>query len=201
MKSSGVSRARFRLVRVNPSMRTDAWGLSGTSNCCLYTLHRSLIGDPLTPFLGVVRMGGRWDVLLERCAGIEIRQRLGGCVCADARSGWASRRKQTRTFAASWGRWRRWPIGSPRKVHRRRRWRRPARTGNRSGMCLEIVLRVEAGQRPAREDPDGRKSDVLDAEWWLSCWNTAVRGSFVPPPAIRECGMTGSQAADPGSYQ
>ena len=48
-------------------------------------------------------------------------------------------------------------------------------------------LRGDAGQRPAREEPAGRKTDVSDAAWLAQLGaHGLVRGSFVPPEPIRQ---------------
>src|SRR6266704_1906082 len=48
-------------------------------------------------------------------------------------------------------------------------------------------LRAAAGQRPPRQDPPGRKTDVCDAAWLAELpEHGLLRGSFVPPASIRE---------------
>src|SRR5215218_7538770 len=48
-------------------------------------------------------------------------------------------------------------------------------------------LGAVVGQRPARQDPAGRKTDVCDAAWLAELLEHGLlRGSFVPPAPIRE---------------
>jgi transposase len=128
------------------------------------------------------------DVLIERCAGIDIgKDEVVACVRTPAPSG-RGRQKQTRTFSSF--------------------------TGSLEAMAdwfaaegvTEIAMEATGSYwRPVwyvlEERPfelklvnahhvkilPGRKSDVLDAEWLAELLEHGLlRGSFVPPPAIRE---------------
>ena len=129
------------------------------------------------------------DVLIERCAGIDIgKQEVVACVRTPSPTG-RGRRKQTRTFSAF--------------------------TGGLEAMAdwflaegvTEIAMEATGPywkpvwyvleERPFNQLRlvnahhvkilPGRKSDVLDAEWLAELLEHGLlRGSFVPPPAIRE---------------
>ncbi len=128
------------------------------------------------------------DVLIERCAGIDIgKHEVVACVRTPGPGG-RGRRKQTRTFAAFTGAleemaawfaaegvtdiameatgsyWKPvWYVLEERPFH------------------LELVNAQHVKILP------GRKSDVLDAEWLAELLEHGLlRGSFVPPPVIRE---------------
>ena len=119
------------------------------------------------------------DVFVERCAGIDIgKNEVVACVRTPGPGG-RGRRKQTRTFSsftsaleemADWFMEATGPYWKP-------VWcvleERP----------FELLL-VNAQQVKILP---GRKSDVLDAEWLAELLEHGLlRGSFVPPPAIRE---------------
>jgi transposase len=128
------------------------------------------------------------DVLLERCAGVDIgKDEVVACVRTPAPGG-KGRRKETRTF--------------------------PSFTGDLEAMAdwfaaegvTEVVMEATGSywkpvwyvlEERAFELKlvnaqhvkilPGRKSDVLDAEWLAELLEHGLlRGSFVPPPAIRE---------------
>ena len=128
------------------------------------------------------------DVLIERCAGIDIgKHEVVACVRTPDRKG-RGRRKQTRTFSsftgaleemAAWfaaegvtdiameatgSYWKPvWYVLEERPFH------------------LALVNAQHVKILP------GRKSDVLDAEWLAELLEHGLlRGSFVPPPGIRE---------------
>src|SRR3954453_14923278 len=128
------------------------------------------------------------DVLIERCAGIDIgKDEVVACVRTPAPSG-RGRQKRTRTFASF--------------------------TGSLEAMAdwftAEGVTEIAMGATGSYWKPvwyvleerpvelklvnaqhvkilPGRKSDVLDAEWLAELLEHGLlRGSFVPPPVIRE---------------
>jgi transposase len=129
------------------------------------------------------------DVLIERCAGVDIgKTEVVACVRTPSPTG-RGRRKQTRTFSAF--------------------------TGELEAMAdwflaegvTEIAMEATGPywkpvwyvleERPFEQLRlvnahhvkilPGRKSDVLDAEWLAELLEHGLlRGSFVPPPAIRE---------------
>src|SRR3954468_18482106 len=128
------------------------------------------------------------DVLIERCAGIDIgKHEVVACVCTPGPGG-RGRWKQSGTFASFTGAleemadwftdqgvtdiameatgsyWKPvWYVLEERSFH------------------LELVNAQQVKILP------GRKSDVLDAEWLAELLEHGLlRGSFVPPPAIRE---------------
>ena len=128
------------------------------------------------------------DVLIERCAGIDIgKDEVVACVRTPDPGG-RGRRKQTRTFAAFTG-----------ALEEMADWF--AEQG-----VTDIVMEATGSywkpvwylleERPFRLELvnaqhvkilPGRKSDVLDAEWLAELLEHGLlRGSFVPPPAIRE---------------
>ena len=128
------------------------------------------------------------DVLLERCAGIDIgKGELVACVRTPGSDG-QGRRKRTRTFSSFTG-----------DVEALADWF--ANEG-----VTEVVMEATGSYwKPVwyvlEERPfelklvnahhvkilPGRKSDVLDAEWLAELLEHGLlRGSFVPPPAIRE---------------
>src|SRR3954453_20523258 len=129
------------------------------------------------------------DVLIERCAGIDIgKHEVVACVRTPAPGG-RSRRKQTRTFASFTGaleEMAEWFLAEGVTAVAMEAtgpyWKpvwyvledRP----------FEQLLLVNAQQVKILP---GRKSDVLDAEWLAELLEHGLlRGSFVPPPAIRE---------------
>ena len=128
------------------------------------------------------------DVLVERCAGIDIgKDELVACVRTPGSDG-QGRRKRTRTFSSFTG-----------DVEALADWF--AEEG-----VTEVVMEATGSYwKPVwyvlEERPfglklvnahhvkilPGRKSDVLDAEWLAELLEHGLlRGSFVPPPAIRE---------------
>jgi transposase len=127
------------------------------------------------------------DVLIERCAGIDIgKDEVVGCVRTPSPDG-RGRCKQTRTFASFTG-----------ALEEMADWF--AAEG-----VTEIVMEATGSYwKPVwyllEERPfelklvnaqhvkilPGRKSDVLDAEWLAELLEHGLlRGSFVPPPQIR----------------
>jgi transposase len=128
------------------------------------------------------------DVLIERCAGIDIgKNEVVACVRTPAPGG-RGRRKQTRTFSAFTG-----------ALEEMADW------FTAEGVT-DIVMEATGSywkpvwyvleERPFRLELvnaqhvkilPGRKSDVLDAEWLAELLEHGLlRGSFVPPAAIRE---------------
>ncbi len=128
------------------------------------------------------------DVLIERCAGIDIgKDEVVACVRTPASSG-RGRRKQTRTFSSFTG-----------ALQEMADW-------FAAEDVTDIVMEATGPYwKPVwyvlEEHPfelklvnaqhvkilPGRKSDVLDAEWLAELLEHGLlRGSFVPPPASRE---------------
>jgi len=128
------------------------------------------------------------DVLVERCAGIDIgKKEVVACVRTPAPGG-RGRHKQTRTFSSFSG-----------ALEEMADWF--------SDLGVTVIAMEATGSywKPVwyvlEERPfelklvnaqqvkilPGRKSDVLDAEWLAELLEHGLlRGSFVPPPAIRE---------------
>ncbi len=129
------------------------------------------------------------DVLIERCAGIDIgKNEIVACVRTPAPNG-RGRRKQTRTFSSFTG-----------ALEEMADWFVAEGVTDiameATGPYWKPVWYV-LEDRPFRELKlvnahhvkilPGRKSDVLDAEWLAELLEHGLlRGSFVPPPAIRE---------------
>src|SRR4051794_2879861 len=137
------------------------------------------------------------DVLIERCAGIDIgKDEVVACVRTPAPEG-RGRRKQTRTFATFTS-----------SLEAMADWF--AAEGVRA-IAMEAtgsywkpvwyVLEDRQGQGPGQGQGGelrrvtapqvkilrGRKTDVLDAEWLAELLEHGLlRGSFVPPPVIRQ---------------
>jgi transposase len=128
------------------------------------------------------------DVLIERCAGIDIgKDEVVACVRAPAPGG-RGRRKQTRTFASF--------TGAPAEMAdwftaegvtdiameaTGSYWKPVWYVLQERQFRLELVNAQQVKILP------GRKSDVLDAEWLAELLEHGLlRGSFVPPEAIRE---------------
>jgi len=137
------------------------------------------------------------DVLIERCAGIDIgKDEVVACVRTPAPEG-RGRRKQTRTFATFTS-----------SLEAMADWF--AAEGVRA-IAMEAtgsywkpvwyVLEDRQGQGPGQGQGwelmlvnahhvkilPGRKTDVLDAEWLAELLEHGLlRGSFVPPPVIRQ---------------
>jgi hypothetical protein len=94
----------FSLGAREPVSETDARGLPGTSNFVPYTLH-SVVDRlaPPVPSHWIEDEEAAMDVLIERCAGIDIgKDEVVACVRTPASSG-RGRRKQTRTFSSFTG--------------------------------------------------------------------------------------------------
>jgi transposase len=128
------------------------------------------------------------DVLIERCAGIDIgKDEVVACVRTPGPDG-RSRQKQTRTFSAFTG-----------TMEEMADW------FTDQGVTDIVMEATGSYWKPVwyvlEERPfelklvnaqhvkilPGRKSDVLDAEWLAELLEHGLlRGSFVPPPAIRE---------------
>ncbi len=128
------------------------------------------------------------DVLIERCAGIDIgKDEVVACVRTSAPSG-RGRHKQTRTFSSFTG-----------ALQEMADW------FTAEGVTDIVMEATGPYWKPVwyvlEERPfelklvnaqhvkilPGRKSDVLDAEWLAELLEHGLlRGSFVPPPAIRE---------------
>jgi transposase len=128
------------------------------------------------------------DVLLERCAGIDIgKDEIVACVRTPGPGG-RGRRKETRTFASFVG-----------ELEAMADW------FGAEGVTEVVMEATGSYWKPVwyvlEERPfelklvnaqhvkilPGRKSDVLDAEWLAELLEHGLlRGSFVPPPAIRE---------------
>src|SRR5215218_9186632 len=127
------------------------------------------------------------DVLLERCAGIDIgKEEVVACVRAPGPGG--KRRKETRTFwsftgeleaMADWFS----AEGVTQVVMEATGsyWKPVWYVLEERAFGLKLVNAHHVKILP------GRKSDVLDAEWLAELLEHGLlRGSFVPPPAIRE---------------
>ncbi len=128
------------------------------------------------------------DVLLERCAGVDIgKDEVVACVRTPAPDG-KGRHKETRTFRSFTG-----------DVESMAEW------FIAEGVTVVVMEATGSYWKPiwyVLEERDfelklvnaqhvkilpGRKSDVLDAEWLAELLEHGLlRGSFVPPPAIRE---------------
>jgi transposase len=128
------------------------------------------------------------DVLIERCAGIDIgKDEVVACVRTPAPGG-RGRRKQTRTFASFTA-----------ALEEMTDWFLAAGVTDvameATGSYWKPVWYV-LEQRPLElklvnaqhlKILPGRKSDVLDAEWLAELLEHGLlRGGFVPPPVIRE---------------
>src|SRR3954464_14886775 len=128
------------------------------------------------------------DVLIERCAGIDIgKSEVVVCVRTPGPSG-RGRRKQTRTFSAFTG-----------ALEEMAEWFRaegvPDITKEATGsywkpvwyLLEERPFQLELVNAQHVKILPGHKSDVLDAEWLAELLEHGLlRASFVPPPAIRE---------------
>jgi transposase len=128
------------------------------------------------------------DVLIERCAGIDIgKDEVVACVRTPAASG-RGRRKQTRTFRSFTGAleemlgWFTAEGVSDIAMEATGSYWKPVWYALEEGPFeLKLVNVQHVKILP------GRKSDVLDAEWLAELLEHGLlRGSFVPPPAIRE---------------
>ena len=128
------------------------------------------------------------DVLIERCAGIDIgKDEVVACVRTPAPSG-RGRRKQTRTFTSFTG-----------SLEAMADWLRDEgvteiameATGSYWKPVWYVLEDRSFGLKLVNAHHvkilPGRKSDVLDAEWLAELLEHGLlRGSFVPPPVIRE---------------
>lgn len=186
---TGAGCARSRLVRVNPCLRLTPGAFPAPRTVVPYTLHS--VVDRLAPPVPSHRIEDEEaavDVLIECCAGIDIgKDEVVACVRTPAPSG-RGRRKQTRTFRSFTG-----------ALEEMANW------FTAEGVT-EIAMEATGSYwKPVwyalEERPfelklvnaqhvkilPGRKSDVLDAEWLAELLEHGLlRGSFVPPPAIRE---------------
>ena len=128
------------------------------------------------------------DVLIERCAGIDIgKDEVVACVRTPAPSG-RGRRKQTRTFSSFTGSleamadW--FTAEGVTEIAMEATgsyWKPVWYVLEERAFELKLVNAQHVKILP------GRKSDVLDAEWLAELLEHGLlRGSFVPPPAIRE---------------
>jgi transposase len=129
------------------------------------------------------------DVLIERCAGIDIgKDEVVACVRTPGPGG-RGRRKETRTFAAFTG-----------ALEEMADW---FATEGVTDVAMEAtgpywkpvwyVLEERSFEQLLLVNAQhvkilpGRKSDVLDAEWLAELLEHGLlRGSFVPPPAVRK---------------
>jgi transposase len=127
-------------------------------------------------------------VLVERCAGIDIgRNEVVACVRGPGPGG-RGRRKQTRTFSSFTGEleamadW--FTAEGVTEVAMEATgsyWKPVWYVLEERAFALRLVNAHHVKILP------GRKSDVLDAEWLAELLEHGLlRGSFVPPPAIRE---------------
>jgi len=128
------------------------------------------------------------DVLIERCAGIDIgKSEVVACVRTPAPSG-RGRRKQTRTFSAFTGaleEMAEWFIAEGVTEIAMEAtgsyWKPVWYVLEERAFELKLVNAQHVKILP------GRKSDVLDAEWLAELLEHGLlRGSFVPPPAVRQ---------------
>jgi transposase len=128
------------------------------------------------------------DVLIERCAGIDIgKDEVVACVRTPAPSG-RGRRKQTRTFASFTGSLEAMAdwftaegVTDIAMEATGSYWKPVWYVLEERSFALKLVNAHHVKILP------GRKSDVLDAEWLAELLEHGLlRGSFVPPPAIRE---------------
>ena len=128
------------------------------------------------------------DVLIERCAGIDIgKDEVVACVRTPAASG-RGRRKRTRTFAAFTGSleamadW--FAAEGVTEIAMEATgsyWKPVWYVLEERAFALKLVTAHHVKILP------GRKSDVLDAEWLAELLEHGLlRASFEPPPAIRE---------------
>ncbi|MCA1709007.1 MAG: IS110 family transposase, partial [Actinobacteria bacterium] len=128
------------------------------------------------------------DVLVERCAGVDIgKEMVVACVRMPGLGG-GGRRKQTRTFSSFTGEleamadW--FTAEGVTEVVMEATgsyWKPVWYVLEERAFELKLVNAHHVKILP------GRKSDVLDAEWLAELLEHGLlRGSFVPPPAIRE---------------
>jgi transposase len=128
------------------------------------------------------------DVLIERCAGIDIgKDEVVACVRTPAPSG-RGRRKQTRTFSSFTGSLEAMAdwftaegVTDIAMEATGSYWKPVWYVLEERSFALKLVNAHHVKILP------GRKSDVLDAEWLAELLEHGLlRGSFVPPPAVRE---------------
>jgi transposase len=128
------------------------------------------------------------EVLIERCAGIDIgKSEVVACVRTPGPSG-RGRRKQTRTFASFTGALEEMAdwftdqgVTDIAMEATGSYWKPVWYVLEERPFELKLVNAQHVKILP------GRKSDVLDAEWLAELLEHGLlRGSFVPPPAIRE---------------
>jgi len=128
------------------------------------------------------------DVIVERCAGVDVgKNEVVACVRSPAGDG-QGRRKETRTFPSFTGEletmagW--FAAEGVTEVVMEATgsyWKPVWYVLEERGFELKLVNVKHVKILP------GRKSDVLDAEWLAELLEHGLlRGSFVPPPAIRE---------------
>jgi transposase len=128
------------------------------------------------------------DVLIERCAGIDIgKDEVVACVRTPAPSG-RGRRKQTRTFSSFTGSLEAMAdwftaegVTDIAMEATGSYWKPVWYVLEERSFALKLVNAHHVKILP------GRKSDVLDAEWLAELLEHGLlRGSFVPPSAVRE---------------
>jgi transposase len=128
------------------------------------------------------------DVLIERCAGIDIgKSEVVACVRTPAPTG-GGRHKQTRTFSSFTGALEEMAdwfteqgVTDIAMEATGSYWKPVWYVLEDRAFRLKLVNAQHVKILP------GRKSDVLDAEWLAELLEHGLlRGSFVPPPAIRE---------------
>ena len=88
-------------------------------------------------------VGVTLDVVIERCAGIDIGKKL---IVAAVRPLGAGRTGEVRSFGGSPGTWRRWLIGWKLRALRMWRWKQPVCTGNGVACVGGTQFRVDACQ-------------------------------------------------------
>jgi transposase len=141
----------------------------------------------MTALMTPVRRPGV-DVMIERCAGIDIgKDEVVACVRTPAPSG-RGRQKQTRTFTsftasleAMAGWFAEQGVTEVVMEATGSYWKPVWYVLEERAFELKLVNAAHVKILP------GRKSDVLDAEWLAELLEHGLlRGSFVPPPVIRE---------------
>ena len=136
---------------------------------------------------GVLTEGGKEvDVLIDRCAGLDVHQKT-VAVCVRSPGAAKNRREEVRTFRTFLGelaRMREWLIAEE-VTHVAMEatgvyWK-PVWYALEGGFELLLV-----NARHVKAVP-GRKTDVKDSSWLAQLLECGLlRASFVPPPAIRE---------------
>ena len=131
--------------------------------------------------------GGQVDLLVERCCGLDVgKDEVVACVRTPDGSG--GRRKQTRTFSTftssveALAEWLRVEGVTEVVMEATGQYWKPIWYGLEGrGFALQLVNARHVKILP------GRKTDVADAEWLAELLEHGLlRGSFVPPAAIRE---------------